>query len=138
LTNVDPVHHLSPLALEQIFYVKGIGDEVWLLIKPGGFDREHLLHIVARLLKAAQATLSNPIFLAATAIEEGTSFDPNESERARDSGYEQLHLPFKVFIDKVDGAYQISEQRASALLPWIMGTVEDRRIAYRDFACAGK
>ena len=134
LTKEDQIHRLSPLALEQIFYVKGIGDEVWLLIEPRGFDREHLLHLLARLLKAAEAALSTPIFIAVTGIEEGPHFDPAEAERAIESGFERLQLPFKVFIDKVDGAYSISEQRASALVPWLNGAVDDGRVAYSDFA----
>jgi hypothetical protein len=134
LTKIDEIHRLSPLALEQIFYVKGIGDEVWLLIEPRGFDREHLLHLLARLLKAAEAALSTPIFIAETGIEEGPHFDPAEAERAIESGFERLQLPFKVFIDKVDGAYSIAEQRASALVPWLNGAVHDGRVAYGDFA----
>jgi hypothetical protein len=42
--------------------------------------------------------------------------------------------PFKVFIDKIDGAYPIGEQRAAALGPWLKTAVEDGRMAYRDFA----
>ena len=37
LTKTDGAYRLLPLALEQIFYVKGIGDEVWLLIEPRGW-----------------------------------------------------------------------------------------------------
>jgi hypothetical protein len=134
LTKSDHARPFSPMALEQIFYVKGIGDEVWLLIEPSAFDREHLLHLLVLLLNSAQAALSNPMFFAATAIEEGPNFDPVEAERAIASGYEQLYLPFKVFIDKVDGAYGISERRATALLPWINGALADGRVAYRDLA----
>jgi hypothetical protein len=134
LTKEDQTHRLLPLALEQIFYVKGIGDEVWLLVEPRGFDREHLLHLLARLLKAAQAALSTPIFIAATGIADGPDFDPIEDEQVIESGFERLQLPFKVFIDKVDGAYSISEQRASALVPWLSGAVDEGRVPYSDFA----
>lgn len=134
LTRSDHSRPFLPIALEQIFYVKGIGDEVWLLIEPKAFDREHLLHLLILLLNAVQAALSNPISFAVTAIEEGPVFDPVESERAIMSGVAQLHLPFKVFIDKVDWAYPISGQRAGALLPWLNGAVSDGRIVNRDFA----
>ncbi len=102
LTTKDGAFQLRPLLLDQIFYVKGIGDEVWLLIEPKQFDDEHLKHLLARVLNAAQAALSNWIVLAETAeAENGFDFDPAATERAIESGVVVLDLPFNVSSTKL-------------------------------------
>jgi hypothetical protein len=109
LTNSND--NFEPLALSTIFYVKGIGDEVWLLIKPAVANDDHLRHLFVKIVAAALVLASKPISLR-----------------------EAADLPLKIFADKVDGAYSISEQRAEMIKNWLQKMEQENRLEASSFA----
>ncbi len=105
-----------PLDWRRLFVVKGIGDELWLTYDastPEGLDAEAALSQAAvRLISAALALCQGTLRCGGTGEDLGPSFDPKTEEEQR---FDWMELPFKVSIDLVEDAVEISGQRLDYL-----------------------
>lgn len=105
-----------PLDWRLLFVVKGIGDELWLtydVSPPEGVDAEAaLVQAAVRLISAALALCQRTISCGGTGEDLGPGFDPKAEEEQR---HDRMELPFKISIDLVEDAIEISEQRLDYL-----------------------
>jgi hypothetical protein len=101
---------------KRLFVVKGIGDEIWLLYTIEPNEIGHLPAAAVRIMGAAQLLVQQSIGWSATAHDLGPNFDPEaEEQEACDS----MNLSYKVYIDLIADALEISALRADALAPKI-------------------
>lgn len=105
-----------PLDWRRLFVVKGIGDELWLTYDaspPEGVDAEAaLVQAAVRLISAALALCQRTVPCGGTGEDLGPGFDPKAEEEQR---HDWMELPFKVSIDLVEDAVEISGQRLDYL-----------------------
>ena len=107
---------------KRAFVVKGIGDEVWLLYEIVEGDVWDLAEIAIRLLDGALDMLNQHIFwTSAQDGDDGCDTEDSECER----------LPFKVYIDLIEDAFEISIPRLE-FLSGRMARLIDGKEAWRD------
>ena len=108
--------HGPPLDWRSLFVVKGIGDELWLtytVSPPEGADTEAVLQQAAvRLISAAMALTQSTVSCGGTSSDLGPNFDRKAEEQQH---HDRMELPFKVSIDLVQDAIEISGQRLEYL-----------------------
>ena len=96
----------------RLFVVKGIGDELWLTYDaspPEGEDAGAAFRLAAvRLISAALALTQRRVSCGGTGEDLGPGFDAAAEERQR---HDWMVLPFKVSMDLVEDAIEISGQR---------------------------
>lgn len=108
--------HGPPLDWRRLFVVKGIGDEIWLTYDaspPNGIDADTAVRQAAiRMISAALSLAGRTMTCGGTAEDLGPGFDREAEESQR---YDRMDLPFKVSIDLVEDAMEISGQRLDFL-----------------------
>lgn len=101
-----------PLDWRRLFVVKGIGDELWLTYDAMPLDEVDanaaLQQATVRIVSAALSLCERTLSCGGTAEDTGPHFDPQVEERQR---FEHMELPFKISIDLVEDAIEISSQR---------------------------
>ena len=113
---------------KRTFVVKGIGDEIWLLYEVREEDDWKLPALVAHLLHAALDTLRRLIHWTSATDED------EEGEERGDEPGEMKELPLKFYVDIIDDAFEITDQRRDFMterLPRILG--EEDAWAREDF-----
>lgn len=108
--------HGPPLDWRRLFVVKGIGDEIWLTYDaspPDGVDADTTVRqATIRMISASLSLAERTMPCGGTAEDLGPGFDREAEERQR---YDHMDLPFKVSIDLVEDAIEISGQRLNFL-----------------------
>ena len=120
----------SPLDWRRAFVVKGIGDELWLLYEISDEDLRRLPSLAVPLLQSALDLANSTITWFPARDDDG--------EESADDAWESKILPFKVYIDLIENAVEISMPRRDFLLeriPAILGSPLSR--SQRDFAQIG-
>jgi hypothetical protein len=97
---------------QRLFIVKGIGDEIWLLYEVLPDDSAHIGAATVRLMQAALSLLDTPIHWDATEREHGPGFEPDAELNER---HDFMNLAYKVHIDLISDAIEISHTRADYL-----------------------
>ncbi len=87
---------------KHTFYVKGIGDEIWLLYEVSEDDRWKLESLFVRLLRAALDVAYRLIMWTSA---------PEGAEPSKDKSWETRNLPLKFYVDILDDAFGVSEPR---------------------------
>lgn len=104
--------HGPPLDWRRLFVVKGIGDEIWLTYDaspPDGVDADTAVRQAAiRMVSAALSLAGRTMPCGGFAEDLGPGFDHEAEEHQR---HDRMDLPFKVSIDLVEDAIEISGQR---------------------------
>ncbi|MGH9645041.1 MAG: hypothetical protein ACRD3Q_21770, partial [Terriglobales bacterium] len=106
------VHHYGaapPIDPIKFFTVKGIGDEIWILVDAATQDVPQVGH---RLIDAAIQVASRSVRFFATENDEGPSFDPDFDY----GNIESIRSPIKMFIDLVSHASNLGRLRDEALV----------------------
>lgn len=105
-----------PLDWRRLFVVKGIGDELWLLYEPpraeDTCEEAALVQSAVRLIAAAMELCQSCVSCGGTGEDTGSVFDPAVEEKQR---HDWMELPFKISIDLVQDAIEISGQRLDYL-----------------------
>jgi hypothetical protein len=105
-----------PLDWRRLFVVKGIGDEIWLtyeVVPPNDASADAALRKVAvRMISAALELAKRSLHCGGTSEDEGPHFEPH----AKPGRVELMDLPFKISMDLVEDAVEISKQRLEALV----------------------
>ena len=99
------------------FFVKGIGDEIWLLYEVSEVDQCKLKSLVARLFHAALNVVAKPPIQWTSASDDDPYKQPCDSKC----------LPLKFYMDILDDANEVSRQRCNFVtkhLPEILGAEE--------------
>ena len=113
----NPALHGIMLDWQRLFVVKGIGDEIWLLYEVAPDSEAHMTAVAVRLLQAGLILLDTAIHWSATEHEHGPGFDPNaELDERQDS----MHLAYKVHMDIISDAHEISRMRADYFRPRVL------------------
>lgn len=98
---------------KRAFVVKGIGDEIWLLYEVSEADQGKLKSLAARLFHAALYV---------------TTRSPIRWTSASDDLIQQLcetrNLPLKFYMDILDDAYEVSEQRCDFMTKHLRKTLD--------------
>lgn len=104
--------HGPPLDWRRLFVVKGIGDELWLtydVTPPDGVEADTAIRQAAiRFISAAMSLTGRTMSCGGTAEDLGPHFDRDAEARQR---CDHMELPFKVSLDLVEDAIEISGQR---------------------------
>lgn len=104
--------HGPPLDWRRLFVVKGIGDELWLtydVTPPDGVEADTAIRQAAvRFISAAMSLTGRTMPCGGTAEDLGPHFDHEAEARQR---FDHMELPFKVSLDLVEDAIEISGQR---------------------------
>lgn len=109
-----------PLDWRRFFMIKGIGDELWMTYDIGTavsnrteIDAE-IRRAAVRLVDAALSLVARTLFFVATDRDPGPNFDPAVEETIQS---EPMDLPFKVTMDLIEDAIEISDLRMGHLAP---------------------
>ena len=97
----------------RTFVVKGIGDEVWVLYEVLENDEWNLPALAVRLIDSALEVSGRRIFW--------TSAQDKEDEYCEQEQPESTYLPFKVYVDLVEDAFEIATPRLEYLSDRIRG-----------------
>ena len=85
---------------KRAFFVKGIGDEIWLLYDVSDVDQRKLRSLATRLFHAALDVATEPLI----------RWSPTSDDLSQQL-YESRNLPLKFYMDILDDAYEVNEQR---------------------------
>ena len=105
----QPALHGIMLDWRRLFVVKGIGDEIWLLYEVTPDSEAHITAAAVRLVQGSLVLLDTTIHWAATEREHGPEFDPDAE---MDERHDTMNLAYKVHIDVISDAHEISRMRA--------------------------
>ncbi len=104
--------HGPPLDWRRLFVVKGIGDELWLTydVTPSeGVEADTAIQQAAvRFISAAMSLTGQTMSCGGTAEDLGPDVDSEAEARQR---FDHMELPFKVSLDLIEDAIEISGQR---------------------------
>ena len=110
---------LPPLDWRRLFVVKGIGDELWMTYDvsdlPGdpAETQAEIARASVRLIGAALDLVRGTVPVGGTACDTGPNFDPALEESMQ---FDHMDLPFKVTLDLIADAIEISDIRMDYLV----------------------
>jgi hypothetical protein len=109
-----------PLDWRKLFVVKGIGDELWLTYDVSDVSEDHetadaeIGRATVRLVGAALGLVARMVDVGGLEHDTGPTFNPDVEETMR---YARKALPFKVTMDLIEDAIEISDMRMEFLTP---------------------
>ena len=120
-----------PLDWRRLFVVKGIGDELWMTydvsdLSPDPTEAEaEIARASVRLIGAAMSLVRRTVPVGGLERDTGPGFNPALEETLR---FDRMELPFKVTMDLIEDAIEISDLRMDFLAPRVGSyLVADRR-----------
>lgn len=109
-----------PLDWRRLFVVKGIGDELWMTYDVSDLSSEpteteaEIVRASVRLIGAAMSLVRSTVPVGGLERDTGPGFDPTLEETLRS---DHMELPFKVTMDLIEDAIEISDLRMEFLAP---------------------